>query len=113
MREAAGGALDSGRVVLAIGPMVQNRSLILNTTIYTMFTSLSPSYTRYLTVLPSSGGARFTLELLASIVDRIVEWGVPRSNLDDLAIITFAHPEEFHSYVYTLAHGIHNSPLSN
>ena len=111
MREAAGGKLDTERLVVAIGPMVQNGSLIVNTTIYTMFTSRSPSYARYFTALQSSARApssdtRYTLDLPAFIVDRIVEWGVPRSNVDDLAIDTFAHPDEFYSYEYTLAHGI-------
>ena len=31
---------------------------------------------------------------------------MPRSNVDNLVINTFAHPDEFYSYEYTLAHGI-------
>lgn len=105
MRIAVGGTMDMGRVVVAIGPMVRNGSLVVNATIYTLFTSRSPSYARYFTALDSTH-SRFTLNLPTFIVDRIVEWGVPRANVEDLELDTFALPNEFYSYEYTLAHGI-------
>ena len=73
MGEAAGGTLDTGRLVVAIGPMVQNGSFIVNTNDVHIALAVLRALLHGTPVVRRRAEQRQALHLSVFIVDRIVE----------------------------------------